>query len=210
MDTGGQSLDTDTQIWGITTYEFTLARDNEKLSGVISNELRLTEDISDLTDLRFGFGVKYKANKNITIQPGYVFRVHRISGRPDRSEHRLRFDLTPKKEFKYLSLENRNRFEHRIKPGGRNDDTFYRNRTRLRVPIRKNDKIVVTPFIYDDIWFDLQNAKVFRNDFSGGVNRKITKRVSADLLYRQRRSFRPGAEDENIFGLKIYLRLEKE
>lgn len=177
---------------------------------MISSDLRLTEDISNPGDLRFGFGIKYKVKTNITIQPSYVFRVRRVSGRSDRSEHRLRFDLTPKKDFRNLSVDNRSRLEHRIKHGGRNDDTFYRNRTRIRVPIKRDDKTVVTPFVYDDIWFDLQNARVFRNDLSGGISRKITKRFSADLFYRHRRNFRAGMRDENIFGLKIYLRFKKE
>jgi hypothetical protein len=206
----GQNVDTDKQIWGITTFEFPLDGGHKKLSGELSGELRVTDNISDLTDLRFGFGVEYKAKKNVTIKPSYVFRIQRISNRANRYEHRLRFDLTPKKEFKNLSLENRNRLEHRIKHIGRNDDTFYRNRTRLRVPLRKNGRTIVTPFVSDDIWFDLQNAMIFRNDLSGGLSRKVTDNFSADFFYRHRQNFRPGTKDEKIFGIKIYFWIKKQ
>ena len=204
-----QNTETETQIWGITTYEVPLGENEKKLSGVVTSDLRLIDDLGGLRDLRFGFIIKYEANKSISIRPGYVFRVRRLAERNDRFEHRLRFDITPKKDFKNLSLENRNRFEHRIKHSGRNDDTFYRNRTRLRLSIKRNGRTIFTPFVSDDVWFDLQNARIFRNDFSGGVSRKITKNLSADFFYRHRRNFRTGTNNENLFGVQIRLRMKK-
>ncbi len=199
----GQSVEEDTQLWTITTVEFPFDKENKKLSGYIFSDLRTGENISSLNDLRFGFGAKYQATKSIKIQPSYVFRVQRIPDRPNRIEHRLRFDVTPRKKFKRLTLDNRNRLEHRIRTGGRDDRTFYRNRTRVRVPVRRNDKTIFTPFISNDTWFEIQNAKVFRNDAIGGINRKINDNFSAEAFYRYRQTFQPTTETEKVFGIRL-------
>ncbi len=94
----GQTDNDDTQFWNETTVEFPLDRDNKKMSGIVIGNLRVTDNISDLSDKRIGFAVKYKLNKYITLQPSYIFRVQTSSG-PTRYEHRARFDFTPKKTF---------------------------------------------------------------------------------------------------------------
>ena len=130
------------------------------------------------------------------------------SGRPNRYEHHLRFDFTPKKDFKNYSVDNRSRLEHRIKTGGRNDDTFYRNRTKLKVPIRKDGKTVITPFVQNDIWFDIQNPKVFRNDFASGISRKFTKNFTGDFYYQYRRNFQSGTKHENVIGISLKFKVD--
>ena len=51
----------DTQFWNETTVEFPI---NRKISGIVIGNLRVTDDISDLSDKRIGFAVKYKTKKN--------------------------------------------------------------------------------------------------------------------------------------------------
>lgn len=203
-----QANGTDTQIWTQNSFEFPLDRDNEKLSGIILSDVRLTEDISDLSDLRLGFGVKYKVNNNINIQPSYMYRAIRVNGREGRGEHHLLFDVNANKNFSKVSLDNRSRFEHRIKDSGGNDDTFYRNRVRLRVPVRKGDKTVITPFVSTDVWFDLQDAEVERNDLATGINRRINKNTSVDLYYLYRRNFQVGNKHENVIGINFNFKID--
>ena len=131
-----QTDNDDTQFWNEATVEFPFDRDNKKVSGLVIGSLRVTDNITDLSDKRIGFAVKYKAHKLVTIQPSYLFRLQTPSG-PNRYEHRLRLDITPKKTYSNFSIANRSRFEHRIKTANRRDETYYRNRDKDRNPRKK-------------------------------------------------------------------------
>ncbi|NNE98414.1 MAG: DUF2490 domain-containing protein [Pyrinomonadaceae bacterium] len=196
-----QTDNDDTQFWHETKVEFPLDRD-KNLSGIIIGNLRISDNITDPADRRIGFAVKYKATKNLTIQPSYIFRNQ---GRPgsDRFEHRFRLDITPKKSFNSFSIENRSRFEHRAKTAGRNDDTFYRNRTKLKVPVRKNDETLFTPFVSNDTYFDIQNPRVHRNDTVGGISKAFTKSFTTDFFYQYRRNFQSGTKHINVIGVNF-------
>jgi hypothetical protein len=198
-----QTDDTDTQFWNETTVEFPLDPDNKKISGVVIGNLRVTDNISDLSDKRIGFGVKYKATKNITVSPSYIFRVQTASGRSNRYEHRLRLDIVPGKSFKNFSIENRSRFEHRFKTAGRDDDTFYRNRTKLKIPVKKDDKTIITPYVSNDTYFDIQNPRVYRNDTVGGISKKFTNNFTTEFFYQYRRNFQSGTKHINIIGVNL-------
>ncbi len=197
-----QADDSDTQLWNETTLEFPLDADNKNISGIIIGNLRVTDNISDLSDKRIGFAVKLKAGKNLTIQPSYVFRLQTSSG-PNRYEHRMRLDITPKKDFDKLSIENRSRFEHRIKTAGRDDDTFYRNRTKIKIPVKRKDQTLFTPFVSNDTYFDIQNPRVHRNDSVGGISRKFSDSFTADFFYQYRRNFQSGTKHINIAGINL-------
>jgi hypothetical protein len=198
-----QTDNNDTQVWNLNSIEFPLDKDNEKISGVILTDLRLTDDISDLTDKRVGFGVVYKATKNLTIQGSYMFRVDTALANTNRYEHHFLFDVTPGKDFKKFSLDNRSRLEHRIKTAGRNDDTYYRNRTRIRIPVKNKDKTVFTPFVWNDTWFDLHKGRVLRNDASAGITKSLNKKVFADFYYLYRRNIQSGTKNENVLGVNF-------
>lgn len=195
----------DTQFWNETTVEFPI---NKKVSGIVIGNLRVTDDISDLSDKRIGFAVKFKTKKNITIQPNYIFRVQTAGGRANRYEHRARLDITPAWEFKNFAIENRSRFEYIFKTNGRDDDTFYRNRTKLKVPITKNDKTIITPFISNETYFDLQNPNVYRNDSVFGISRKFSKNATAEFFYQYRKNFQSGEDHINIVGVNLKFKID--
>ncbi len=196
----GQTDNDDVQVWNQNSFEFPLVKDNDRLSGVVSNDFRVTEDVSNLDDIRFGFAVKYKVTDNLSIAPNYVFRVSRVSGGPDRYQHQLRFDVTPSKKFKNFSVDNRSRFEHRANTGGRDDETYYRNRTRIRVPVKKDGKTLFTPYISTDVWLDIQNPDLFRNDAAAGISRKINDNTSLKVFYNYRHNFQDSPRHEHAIG----------
>lgn len=195
----------DTQFWNETTVEFPMKKN---ISGIVIGNLRVTDNITDLSDKHIGFAVKFKTKKNITIQPSYLFRVQTAGGRANRYEHRARLDITPAFEFKNFSIENRSRFEHRFKTNGRNDDTFYRNRTKLKIPVKRNDKTFVTPFVSNDTYFDLQSPNVYRNDTVLGVSRKFNKNSTAEFFYQYRRNFQSGEKYINIIGVNLKFKID--
>jgi hypothetical protein len=198
----------DTQFWNETTVEFPLDADNNKVSGIVIGNLRVTDNISDLSDKRLGFAVKYKATKNLTIQPSYLFRLQTSSG-PNRYEHRLRLDITPQKSWKKFSVENRSRFEHRFKTNGRDDDTFYRNRTKLKIPVKNSSgKTIITPFVSNDTYFDIQDPRVYRNDSAGGISRKVSNNLTTDFFYQYRRNFQSGTKNIHVIGVNLKFKVD--
>lgn len=200
--------DDDVQFWNETTVEFPFDPDNKKISGVVIGNLRATNDISDLSDKRIGFAVKYKAKKNLTIVPSYIFRLQTRSGGSNRYEHRLRLDIVPKKSFKNVTVENRNRFEHRFKTAGRDDDSFYRNRTKLKIPVKNDGKTRFTPFVSNDTYFDLQNPRVHRNDSAVGISKKFSKNLTTSFFYQYRRNFQSSTKHINIIGVDLKFKID--
>lgn len=201
--------DDDTQLWNETTLEFSIYKDkddNEKVNGILIGNLRVTDDVSDLSDKRIGFGLKIKANKNLDIVPSYIYRLQTSSG-PNRYEHRARLDIIPKKSFSKFSIENRSRFEHRFKTNGRDDDTFYRNRTKLKIPVNFGEKTIMTPYISNDTYFDLQNPRVHRNDLVGGISRKVNKNLTTEFFYQYRRNFQSSTKHIHIFGMNLKFKI---
>ena len=197
-----QTDNDDTQFWNETTVEFPLDSGNKKLSGIIIGNLRVTDNISDLSDRRIGFAVKFKITKNLTIQPSYIFRNQKRTG-PDRFEHRFRLDITPKKSFERFSVENRSRFEHRAKTDGRDDDTFYRNRTKFKIPVKKDGKTIFTSFVSNDTYFDIQNPRVHRNDSVGGISKKFNNSFTTDFFYQYRRNFQSSTKHIHVIGVNF-------
>jgi len=197
--------DDDTQFWHETTLEIPF---NKKTSGIIIGDLRTTDNISDLSDRRIGFALKYKFHKNLEIKPSYVFRVQPRTG-PNRYEHRLRLDITPKKKWKKFSLENRSRFEQRIKTAGRTDNTFYRNRTKIKVPVKNSDgDTSFTPFASNDTYFDLRKTRVHRNDIVGGISKKIQKHLTTVFFYQYRRNFQSSTKHIHIIGVNLKFKID--
>ena len=200
-----QTDDDDTQLWNETTVEFSIKKDankKDKIGGIIIGNLRVTDNITDLSDKRIGFGLKIKASKNITVTPSYIFRTQTSSG-PNRYEHRLRLDIVPKKSWEKFSIENRSRFEHRFKTNGGNDDTFYRNRTKLKFPIKRREKEVFTPLISNDTYFDLQNPRIHRNDTVLGISKTINKYLTVEPFYQFRQNFQSSTKYIHIVGLNL-------
>lgn len=202
-----QTDNTDTQFWNETSLEFPLDRDNKKLSGVLIGNLRMTDDISEVSDRRIGFAVKYKVTRNLTVKPSYIFRNQ---GRPgtDRYEHRFRLDITPKKNFNKFSIENRSRFEHRAKTAGRDDDTFYRNRTKIKIPVKKGNETQFTPFFSNGTYFDIQTPRVHRNDSVAGISKKFNDSLAMDFFYQYRRNFQSGTKHINGIGVNFKFKIK--
>ncbi len=203
----GQTDNDDTQFWNETTVEFPLDRDNKKMSGIVIGNLRVTDNISDLSDKRIGFAVKYKLNKYITLQPSYIFRVQTSSG-PTRYEHRARFDFTPKKTFENFSLENRSRFEHRFKTADRKDETYYRNRTKVGIPVKRDGETIFTLFLSNDTYFDLRNTRVHRNDSVGGISKEFSENFTTDFFYQYRHNFQSSQKHLHIFGVNFKIKVK--
>ncbi len=200
-----QTDNSDFQLWNETSVDFPISRE-KSITGKVFGNLRATEDASELTDKRIGFGVKFKVSKNVSIAPSYLFRVQTGSD-TTRYEHRFRFDVTPSKTFKNVKLENRSRFEHDFKTAGRTDNTFYRNRTKLSFPIKRSGRAKVTPFVSNGTFFDLKNPSVYRNETIGGVGHSITSNFGLEYFYMYRHNFESSTKHVNVVGVNVKFKI---
>ena len=196
----------DTQFWNLNTIDFALDESNENIRGVIFTDARLVDKVQNLADLRIGFGVKYKANDNWSITPSYIYRRIRLTGN-DVNEHHFNLDIEGLKKFEKFSYDNRSRFEHRTIDSGRTDLTFYRNRSRVKIPVKSNGKTSYTPFVANDTWFEIQEVELFRNDLQLGVNKRFNKKLAADVYYLYRRDFQGGIKHQNVIGVNLSITL---
>ncbi|NNE66173.1 MAG: DUF2490 domain-containing protein [Pyrinomonadaceae bacterium] len=188
-----------------TTLEFPLYKDKnqkELINGIVIANIRATDNASRLADRRLGFAFKFKGLKNLTIQPSYLYRNVGEAG-ITLHEHRLRLDITPKISFKHFSIENRSRLEQRIRTEGLRDATFYRNRTKIKIPVNREGETRFSPYAANDTFFDLRRTRVHRNDTVGGISRKFTKNFTADFFYQYRRNFQSVVEQVHSVGVNL-------
>ncbi len=180
----------DTQFWNETTVSFPLlkvkdksGKETEKLSGFVNGALRLGQNAKHFIDERIGFGIEYKINNYFSFSPSYLYRAAQPTKNKKEYEHRLRFDLNVEKKWKYFSLKDRNRIEHRIR-NSKDDTTRYRNKIQLKVPVKYSDgKELFTPFVADEPYYDFKQHRWFRNELSAGISKKVTKSTTVELFY---------------------------
>lgn len=197
----------DIQFWNETTVSFPLKVKN--LSGFVAGNLRLGQNVKHFVDERIGFGVEYKFAKYFSFSPSYLYRAGQPTKNRKEYEHRLRFDLNIEKKWKHFSLKDRNRIEHRIRHS-KDDTTRYRNKLQLKVPIKNKDgKEIFTPFIADEPYYDSRADSWFRNEFSVGVSKGLTKTIAAEVYYMlQNNKNVTTLKTVNIIGLNLKFKID--
>jgi len=206
--------DTDFQVWNETTLVFPIVKekdkdgkDSDKLSLLVLGVLRLGQNRLYPADARLGAGFDLKLNKYWSFTPTYVYR----RGEPVRNakefEHRLRFDVSVGNKWKHFSLKDRSRLEYRIR-NNRSDSVRYRNKLTFAFPIHYQKKEVFSPFIADDVYYDITAKEFSTNDFFAGISRKLSKNVSAELFYLRRDNRSGAIRHINGIGSNIKIRID--
>lgn len=206
--------ETDFQIWSEATFSLPVvkARDEkgksfDRLSLLFITSLRLGQNRLAPVDERVGGGFDVVLNKHFNVSPTYLY----IAGQPARGrrefEHRLRFEVTYNQKFKHFSIKDRNRVEYRLRHS-RSDSVRYRNKFTLSVPVDRDGKELFTPFISTEPYYDFTAEQWSRNDFSPGIAKKFTSKLSGEFFYlwRHNRTGRPADVHALGFNLKVKLR----
>ncbi|MFV0389756.1 MAG: DUF2490 domain-containing protein [Pyrinomonadaceae bacterium] len=199
-----QADNSDFQVWNETSVSFPI-NDSKTVSALVFGNLRVTDNVSKLSDKRIGFGVEFKTKHNITIFPNYLFRVDTSSNNA-KYEHRLRFDITPNFKFKKFSIENRSRFEQHLRLENRKDNTFYRNRTKANIPLKIGGETKFGLFISNETFFDIRNGRLYRNDIGAGFSQKVSPKLSLEYFYQYRHNFDSGTKHINVVGVNLKIK----
>src|SRR5687768_9426492 len=206
--------ETDFQVWNETTFILPVVKSKDekgksfdRLSLLLITSLRLGQNRLAPVDERIGGGFDLVLNKNFSFSPTYLY----IASQPGRGrkefEHRLRFEVTYNKKFKNFSIKDRNRIEYRVRHS-RADSVRYRNKFTLSIPVNRDGKELFTPFISDEPYYDFTAKQWSRNDFSPGIAKKFTDKLSGELFYvwRRNRTGLPVNVHALGFNLKVKLK----
>jgi len=167
--------------------------------------LRLGRDITHAIDERVGAGFTFRVNKYVTVSPNYLhigmqpFRGRRVW------ENRLTFPVQLRFNVGDFRLSDRNQFERRIRNSGLRS-TRYRNRFQVEHAVG-SDKLALSLFIGDEVFYDWSVNRWVRNRFSVGGSKVFNKHFTQDVYYLQQNDGLSIPGDLNVIGTTLRFRL---
>jgi hypothetical protein len=198
--------ESDFQIWNetllIVPLKKTEDKKNTRLSLIFYGILRGSKNVSAFLDERIGVGFEYRFNSHVTLTPSYIYRRGLSQTNRREYESRMRFDLGLEKKFKYVTIKDRNRIEHRFF-NSRKDTTRYRNRFQLLFPVKMNRKEIFTPFIMTEPYYEFESKHWTRNELSVGISKKFNKNLTADFFYMLQNNRGNSLRYANIIGANL-------
>jgi len=206
---GQEPNEGDIQFWNETKVYFpsiTRTGDDGKKKKVVTpfvmGTLRIGQDIKHFVSERIGFGFDIPINKYFKFTPSYYYIAEQPVKNSKSFEHRLRFEVTGEKKWKTFSISDRNRIEYRVRHA-RGDSVRYRNKFKLKVPIKKNGEEMFSVFAATEPFLDFRAKEFTRNELSGGIEKKFTKNASAEFFYMLQNNTGPRLRNVNIVGVNL-------
>jgi Protein of unknown function (DUF2490) len=194
--------ETDTQAWNDVQFSVPVTKDIDfNLYGTI----RFGRDLSRAVDERIGVGFTFRAGKYLSFAPTYLhIGMQPFEGRKVW-ENRLSFPATLRFQAGKFRLIDRNLFERRYRHPGA-PSTRYRNRFQVEHPIG-NDKMKLSLFASDEIFYDWGVDRWVRNRFAAGVTKVLNSNVTLDIYYLRQNDglSRPG--DLHVIGTTWRIKL---
>jgi hypothetical protein len=167
--------------------------------------LRLGRDISHPVDERTGVGFSFRVGKYVTVAPNYLH----IGTQPFENrrgwENRLTLPITLRFNASKFRLSDRHQFERRFRSNG-SRSTRYRNRLQLDHPIG-SDKLKLSLFIADEVFYDWSIDRWVRNRFSIGASKVFNKYFTQDFYYLRQNDGVSLPGDLNVIGATLRFRL---
>ncbi|NNE65284.1 MAG: DUF2490 domain-containing protein [Pyrinomonadaceae bacterium] len=211
---GQEPEEGDIQFWNETKVYFGSYKKTDKngkkqkiVSPFIMGTLRLGQDVKHFVNERAGFGFDVRLNKYFKFTPSYYYVAEQKVKNSKSFEHRLRFAITASKKWKNFGLSTRGRVEHRIK-NSKSNTTRFRNKTKLTIPVRKDDKEVVTPFVANEPFYSFDKKEWVRNEFSAGVSKKWTKKFATEFFYLMQANKGNTLKRVNAVGVNLKITLD--
>ncbi|HEX5966349.1 MAG TPA: DUF2490 domain-containing protein, partial [Pyrinomonadaceae bacterium] len=167
--------------------------------------LRLGRDITHPVDERVGAGFTFRVNKYVSVSPNYLhIGMQPFAGRRVW-ENRLTFPVQLRFNVGKFRLGDRNQIERRIRNSGVRS-TRYRNRFQVEHPIG-SDKLAMSLFIADEVFYDWTVNRWVRNRFSVGGIKVFNKHFTQDFYYLRQNDGVSVPGDLNVIGTTLRFRL---
>lgn len=204
----------DFQSWNDVQISFPLIKtkdkndkQTERLSFFITGTVRIGQTVSRFADERIGAGFDIFINKYVSLSPNYFYRAGQPFANRKEYEHRLRLDVNLEKKWSAFSIRDRNRLEYRIR-NSRSDSVRYRNRIQLRIPVKRDEKEIFTPFVATEPFYDFEAKQWTRNEFSAGISRKFSSNASGDFYYMLQANRGNAFKTVNIIGVSLKFKVD--
>lgn len=114
------------------------------------------------------------------MEPVYQYEWSEQTNGDTTIENRLYVNVIPSGSWGRLHVEDRNRLEFRHVNG--TDDWRYRNKPKLSVELGQG-WAEVEPFVADEVFYGARAGEWVRNRVFLGVEKPLTKQLSAELYY---------------------------
>jgi hypothetical protein len=155
----------------------------------------------DLTDARGYIELHFRANKHLTFVTSALYRGDEVVDNTRHYETRLAVGPTFSAMLKQVSFRDRNLYEYRVR-SGRNDISIYRNRLQISVPVKHNGKVLFSPFLSEEVFYDLSANRYSSNELFLGVTRRLNSQTELDIAY-----IRNHTSPANVNGLSLNLKV---
>jgi Protein of unknown function (DUF2490) len=194
--------ETDLQQWNDVQIAAPVTKD---IDFNLYGTLRLGRDVSRAVDERIGVGFTFRAGKHLSFATAYLhIGMQPFEGRKVW-ESRISLGPTVRFEANKFRFSDRNLFERRFRHPGI-PSTRYRNRVQVEHPIG-SDKIKLSLFASDEIFYDWSVNRWVRNRFAAGVTKVLNSNLTLDVYYLRQNDglSRPG--DLQVIGTNWRIKL---
>lgn len=192
----------DAQSWNEIELSVPL---HKKVDLEFYGQVRFGRNFTHFVDERAGFGLSFKPNKYLTVEPTYKRIASQSFAGKTSYENRLSLGATVSLPLGKFTVSDRNLVDRRLRSSG--NTTQYRNRLQVEHPFKISDTKLKL-FVSDEVFYDSVERAWIRNRFSIGVSRKFSERYTGEIYYlRQNDGFsRPG--DLNVIGTTLRIKLK--
>lgn len=154
----------------------------DKVNIYFNTTLRLGRDNLRPIDERVGVGMNFRVNKYVTLNPDVFYQAQQPTAFSKGIQTRFRFAVKLNNSWKNFSISDRNQIEYRLR-NSQKDDVRYKNKIRLDIPIRKENKEILKVFASDEPYYNITTKKITRNELFIGVSKKFNKNFTGELYY---------------------------
>jgi hypothetical protein len=173
----------------------------DKVTATFNGILRIGRKNFDFLDNRAGVTLDFRVNKYLSLLTGTLHRKDELVENVRRYETRLDFGATLSKNWGKFSFRDRNMFERRFR-NGRADINLYRQRIQANYLIKHKNKLIFSPFVSEEGYFDLGSKIWLQNEFFAGITRVLNRKTSIDIAY-----VRNDSRPVNVNGLSLNLKI---
>ena len=182
---------------------------NDKVYLQLSQQNRITENISTYGRGNIDFGVTYRFNKNIRLMGDYVYLKRPNPDNSFTNEHRLYTALILKKEIGRWDFSYRNMVQMRMKNIYSSEDgktAQYYERNKLSVKYEWNK--FLSPYLSGELFYPFnqtQNRGLKKIRSSFGLDYKINRKTSATayFLYQHELNAFNATNRDFVYGLTL-------